>query len=125
VAIQRSASDHHREISRRLAFAAATAIAAITLITMGTGSVLAEEGDDIGHANTPSVTYNDFIPEERDLSDCISAIPKPGCGSEAKGGWRQMLVFSLVISGVGFIGWRIVAGARKNQPVSSLQTDGE
>jgi hypothetical protein len=71
------------------------------------------------------VTYNDFIPEERDLSDCISAIPKPGCGSEAKGGWRQMLVFSLVISGVGFIGWRIVAGARKNQPVSSLQTDGE
>ncbi len=36
-----------------------------------------------------------------------------------------MLVFGLVISGVGFIGWRIVAGARKNQPVSSLQTDGE
>ena len=36
-----------------------------------------------------------------------------------------MLVFGLVISGVGFIGWRIVAGARKNQSVSSLQTDGE
>lgn len=125
MAIQRSASDHRREISRRLAFAAATAIAAITFITMGTRLVSAEEGSDIGHANTPSVTYNDFIPEERDLSDCISAIPKPGCGSEAKGGWRQMLVFGLVISGVGFIGWRIVAGARKNQPVSSLQTDGE
>lgn len=125
MAIQRSASDHRREISRRLAVAVATAIAAITLIAMGAGSVSAEEGTDIGDANTPTVTYNDFIPEERDLSDCISAIPKPGCGSEAKGGWRQMLVFGLVISGVGFIGWRIVAGARKNQPVSSLQTDGE
>ena len=123
--IQRSAPDHRREISRRLAVAVATAIAAITFIAMGAGSVSAEEGTDIGDANTPTVTYNDFIPEERDLSDCISAIPKPGCGSEAKGGWRQMLVFGLVISGVGFIGWRIVAGARKNQPVSSLQTDGE
>ena len=63
--IQRSASDHRREISRRLAVAAATAIAAITFITMGTGSVSAEEGTDIGDANTPTVTYNDFIPEER------------------------------------------------------------
>lgn len=123
--IQRSASDHRREISRHLAVAAATAIAAITFITMGTGSVSAEKGTDIGDANTPTVTYNDFIPEERDLSDCISAIPKPGCGSEAKGGWRQLLVFGLVISGIGFIGWRIVTGSRKNQPVSSLQTDGE
>ncbi len=125
MAIQRSAPDHRREISRRLAVAVATAIAAITLIAMGAGSVSAEEGADISDANTPTVTSTDFIPEERDLSDCISAIPKPGCGSEAKGGWRQMLVFGLVISGVGFIGWRIVAGARKNQPVSSLQTDGE
>jgi hypothetical protein len=125
VAIQRSAYDHRREISRRLAVGAATAIAAITFITIGAGSVSAEEGVDLGDANTPTVTYNDFIPEERDLSDCISAIPKPGCGSEAKGGWRQMLVFGLVISGVGFIGWRIVAGARKHQPLSSLQTDGE
>ena len=123
--IQRSAHDHRREISRRLSVAAAAAIAAITFIAIGASSVSAEEGTDVGDANTPTVTYNDFIPEERDLSDCISAIPKPGCGSEAKGGWRQMLVFGLVISGVGFIGWRIVAGARKNQPVSSLQTDGE
>ena len=123
--IQRSAHEHHREISRRLAIIAATAIAAITLTVIGAGSVSAEEDTDVGDTNTPTATYNDFIPEERDLSDCISAIPKPGCGSEAKGGWRQMLVFGLVISGVSFIGWRIVAGARKNQPVSSLQTDGE
>lgn len=125
MAIQSSAHDHHQKISRRLSVAAASAIAAITLIAISAGSVSAQEGTDVGDVNTPTVTYNDFIPEERDLSDCISAIPKPGCGSEAKGGWRQMLVFGLVVSGVGIIGWRIVTGARKNQPVSPLQTDGE
>ena len=46
--IQRSAPDHRREISRHLAVAVATAIAAITLIAMGAGSVSAEEGTDIG-----------------------------------------------------------------------------
>jgi len=125
VVIQRSAHNHRRKISRRLALAAATAIAVITLIAMGTGSVSAEEGTGIGDANTPTVTYNDFIPEERDLSDCISAIPKPGCGSSAKGGWRQMLVLGLVVTGLGFIGWRVVAGARKNLSTQSPHTDGE
>lgn len=58
------------------------------------------------------VTFNEFLPEERGLGECISAVPKPGCGSDAEGGWRQTLVFVLILAGLGIIAWRIVASAR-------------
>ena len=55
---------------------------------------------------------NEFLPTDRDLTECISAMPKPGCGSEARGGWRQTAVFLAVLGGLGFIAWRVIAGAR-------------
>ena len=77
------------------------------------GAVSAQD-DDGGSSDVTTVTVNDFVPTERDLSECISAVPKPGCGSEARGGWRQTAVFALVVAGLGFIAWRVVAGARRN-----------
>ena len=56
---------------------------------------------------------NDFIPTDRDISECISAIPKPGCGSEARGGWHQTIVLLAILAGLALITWRIVVGARK------------
>ena len=53
---------------------------------------------------------NDFLPPDRDLTECVSALPKPGCGSEARGGWRQTAVFLAVLGGLGFIAWRVIAG---------------
>jgi hypothetical protein len=66
----------------------------------------------------PSTTVldNDFIPEERDLSECISALPQPGCGSEARGGWRQTLVLAAIVAGLAFITWRIIRSARRKRP---------
>jgi len=61
----------------------------------------------------PDDTVNEFLPTERGLGECISALPKPGCGSEARGGWRQWLVFCLLIAGLLFIVWRVWAAARK------------
>lgn len=61
----------------------------------------------------PPVTFNEFLPEERGLGECISSVPRPGCGSEARGGWHQTLVFLSISAGLGLIGWRIVAGARR------------
>ena len=60
----------------------------------------------------PSTTVfdNPFLPDERNLSDCISAVPKPGCGSEARGGWRQTLVFGVMALGLLVIAWRIATG---------------
>lgn len=63
-----------------------------------------------GRAEAP---VNEFIPADRDISDCISAIPKPGCGSKARGGWHQTLVLLAILAGLAVIVWRIVAGARK------------
>jgi hypothetical protein len=124
VAIQPSAKDHRKEFSPRLKLVVIASIAALTFISPIATAVAAEAGDT-GGTDTPTVTYNDFIPEERDLSDCISAIPKPGCGSDAKGGWRQMLVLGLVVTGLGFIGWRVIAGARKNLATSVPQSPDE
>lgn len=54
---------------------------------------------------------NPFLPE-RDLGDCIGTVQRPGCGSDARGGWRQYLVMLVLVAGVAFIGWRIARGVR-------------
>ena len=64
----------------------------------------------------PGITINEFIPEDRPIGDCISAVPKPGCGSEQQGGWRQYLVAVALVAGLGVIAWRIVAGVRRARP---------
>ena len=56
---------------------------------------------------------NEFLPADRPVSECISAVPKPGCGSEARGGWRQGLVLVAILAGLALIVWRIVVGARR------------
>jgi hypothetical protein len=63
----------------------------------------------------PPVTANDFLPEDRNLSDCVGALEKPGCGSEERGGPMMNLVFFLVIAGMAFIFWRISVGVRRNR----------
>lgn len=119
--IQPSTNDHRKEFFFRFKVLSVAALAALTFISPNSPAIAAEDSG----TDTPTVTYNDFIPEERDLSDCISAIPKPGCGSEAKGGWRQMLVLGLVVTGLGFIGWRVIAGARKNLATATPQSGDE
>jgi len=66
-------------------------------------------------STVPTSTLNDFIPTQRDLSDCISAVQKPGCGSESESDYHQMLVFAALIGGMALIAWRVVVGARKNR----------
>jgi hypothetical protein len=63
----------------------------------------------------PPVTDNVFIPEDRDLGECITAVPKPGCGSEARSDWHQGLVLGVMIAGLIIIGWRIVKGVRRRE----------
>ncbi len=61
----------------------------------------------------PPVTFNEFLPEDRGLGECISALPRPGCGSEARGGWRQTAVFLSIVAGLALITWRVVVSARR------------
>lgn len=67
-------------------------------------------------ASSSTVVENVFLPAERDLSECISAVPKPGCGSEAHGGWRQGLILAVLVAGLAFIAWRVIRSARRNRP---------
>jgi hypothetical protein len=61
----------------------------------------------------PTVSVNEFLPEDRSIGECISAVPRPGCGSDARGGWRQYVVALVLVAGLVFVGWRIVAGLRR------------
>ena len=62
-------------------------------------------------------TINDFIPEGRDLSECISSLPKPGCGSDARSDLAQGVLFGVLIAALVFIAWRIVRSSRRrNRP---------
>jgi hypothetical protein len=88
-----------------VAFAVAAPAAADTVAT-------ARPSVQPGTVDPPPITVNPFIPEDRGISDCISALPKPGCGSEARGGWRQGLILLALVGGLSIIGWRIVAGVR-------------
>ncbi len=66
-----------------------------------------------GAERSADVPANEFIPADRDISECISAVPRPGCGSEARGGWHQSVVLLAILVGLALIVWRVVAGARK------------
>jgi hypothetical protein len=77
------------------------------------GAPVAAAGTGPDDPPPPPVTVNEFLPEDRDLSDCLSALPRPGCGSEARGGWRQGLVFGVIVAGLGVIGWRVARGVRR------------
>ncbi len=92
------------------------AYAAATTETSPLVEVVAFAGPTPTVDDAPPPTVSDFYPEEENLSDCVGLVEKPGCGSDARGGWRQTLVFAIVVAGIGIIGWRVVAGARRDRP---------
>jgi hypothetical protein len=70
------------------------------------------------------VATNDFIPENANIGDCVSSLPRPGCGSEARSDTGQLLTFGALLLGSVFIGWRIVRSVRQresaaDQPVAA------
>jgi hypothetical protein len=90
----------------------ATLLIALAAVAAGAATVAAQAPP----TTTPtSVTDNPFVPPNKDLSTCVSANPEPGCGSKAHGGWRQSLVFAVVVAGLAFIGWRVVTIVRRNR----------
>lgn len=93
----------------------------VPVVASTDGVVVVDDGT-VGDTTRPTV--NDFFPEERPLSDCFSALPKPNCGSEARGGWPQTTVFLSIVAGLAFIAWRVVAGARRARREAAAVTPG-
>lgn len=71
-----------------------------------------------------TVVNNEFIPENANIGDCVSALPRPECGSEERGGWRQSLVLLALVAGIGVIGWRMVAAMRRPSTTGTSRPDG-
>ena len=64
-------------------------------------------------------TANPFLPENRDLTDCVGTIERPGCGSESRGGWRQNLVAIVMVAGLLIVFGRVAWGVRRSQQQSN------
>ena len=69
-----------------------------------------------------TVVDNDLLPE-RDLDECISALPQPDCGSAGRGGWRQFAILGLVVVAIAFIAWRIIRSVRKGRTERTTTDD--
>jgi hypothetical protein len=65
---------------------------------------------------------NPFLPENRDLTDCIGTLQRPGCGSEARGGWHQNAVAIVMIGGLALVFGRIAWGVRRGQKRATATT---
>jgi len=67
--------------------------------------------------DVPVVTANPFLPENRDVSDCVGTVQRPDCGSAARGGWHQNLVAIAMIGGLlivfGRVAWVVVRAQRR------------
>lgn len=109
---------------------AAIAVAAASLLTVGCGGQNPfEAGATTSTTIDPTfvdggvVVENDFMPQEANLSDCLGSLPRPGCGSDARGGWRQYLTMGVLAAGLAFVGWRIARGVRARDAVVNRQPD--
>jgi hypothetical protein len=110
---------------RRVLLVLTAAVAALTVVVMTGPAAVAAATAPAGReavatapappGSVPDATDNPFIPPDKDLSACVSAVPQPGCGSKAHGGWRQFLVFVVVVLALAFIGWKIVTSVRRGR----------
>ncbi len=66
-------------------------------------------------ADPPIVTLAD----DRNLDECISAMPRPGCRTSNETDAMQIAVFSVLIGALVLIGWRIARATRQRDRAAS------
>lgn len=64
-------------------------------------------------------TTNPFLPADRDLTECVGSVERPGCGSQSRGGWHQNLVAIAMVSGLFLVFGRVVWAVRRSQKHAS------
>ena len=104
-----------RRSPSRLVRTSRPAVGAIAL-ALGLSFGLAACGDGAAVSTTTlderesaaTLSTNPFIPEDANLGDCVSSLPRPGCGNEIRGDSHALLV-----AGLTFIGWRIARSVKR------------
>lgn len=91
----------------------------VALVLPSAGTAFAATDVEPDAPTPPPVTVSDFYPEDANLSDCVGLVERPGCGSEARGGWRQLAILGAIAVGLGIIIWRITAGVRARRAGAS------
>jgi hypothetical protein len=69
---------------------------------------------------TTATGDNVYLPD-RDVSDCVGTLERPDCGSSAKGRPEMYLVLGVLVLGLTFVGWRVVAGVRRRDAVVNAE----
>jgi hypothetical protein len=91
----------------------------LSMIGAGCGGMATPHPATIDTSATAEATDNPFIPADQNLSTCVSSLPRPGCGTDAQGGWRQAITFGVLMLGMAFIGWRVFRSVRRRDRGSS------
>jgi hypothetical protein len=94
-----------------------TAVILVLLLALpvsGSSALASTDPEPPTTIESPGTTVNDFIPEDQNLSDCLGALERPGCGSESRGGWRQTVTFSVMALGLVLVFGRIFWSLRTN-----------
>ena len=84
----------------------------------------AQAAASVGEPIAPIAT-NDFIPENANIGDCVSSLPRPGCGSESRSDTGQLLTFGVLLAGTVFIAWRIVRSVRQRESATGQEVAAE
>lgn len=102
---------------------------AVTCLALSTGVPSTAASTTPIAEQVPST--NEFLDLERDLSQCISSNPLPGCGREPtsagdRGGWQQFLLFGIMMGGIAVIFWRITHAIRsRDRRLAEVTADSE
>lgn len=68
--------------------------------------------------NDTGLASNPFIPDVN-IGDCVSSLPRPGCGTDQQSGYHQYLTLLVLFLATAFIGWRIARGVRSRDKAAN------
>jgi hypothetical protein len=105
-------------------FASLTCAALLTVAPFGANAVHATDAVDTTLPTSPDSTF--VYDLDKEPSDCIGFLPKPGCGKKPqqagdRGGSLQYLTFMVMIAGVGIIGTVLVRNVIKRDRAMAAQ----
>jgi len=105
-------------------FASLTCAALLTVAPFGAKAVHAADAVDTTIPTSPDSTF--VYDLDKEPSDCIGFLPKPGCGKKPqqagdRGGSLQYLTFIVMIAGVGIIGTVLVRNVIKRDRAMAAQ----